>query len=120
MTDHASWALRLWRSAPGLTLALLASLFLVLFFAIRLGMATLQWSDAERQDMPLAPWMTPRFVVHSWDVPPELVATVLELEQGGSGRRITIEQLAKDRGVPPESLIAALQAAIAAHRGQAQ
>lgn len=108
---------RLWRDAPFLSLALLAALLVAGFFAARLTLATLYWTDPARQEVPLAAWMTPGFVAHSWDLPPELVATTLALDRDGSGRRVTLGELAKARGVPVETLIAQLEAAIAAHRG---
>lgn len=108
---------RLWKEAPVLTLALLAALVLSAFFAVRLTIGAFYWGDPAHMDQPIEGWMSPRFVAHSWDVPPELVAETLALPRDGSGRRITLEKLAAERGVPLGALIAELEAAIAAHRG---
>lgn len=107
---------RLWREAPILTAAFAAALVLTLFFAGRLLLGTLYWTDPSHRDVPPAPWMTPRYVAHSWDLPPELVAETLALPRDGSGRRATLQQLARERGVPVEVLIEDLKSAIAAHR----
>jgi hypothetical protein len=60
--------------------------------------------------------MTPRFVMRAWDTPPEVIAEALNLDQDGIGRRMTLAELAKDRGDTTYSLIADLDAAIAAFR----
>lgn len=111
-----SFVKRLRQEAPVLTLALVAALALVGFFAVRLALGALYWGDPEHRDVPLAGWMSPRFVAMSWNVPPELVGQALELPRDGSGRRVTLQQLAEERGVPLGELIGALDAAIAAHR----
>ncbi len=51
--------------------------------------------------------MTPRYVALSWDVPPEDIIGALS---------ITRDELAKERGIPVETLAADLEAAIAAFR----
>jgi len=115
--DRPTLIMRLWRRAPVLTLALVAALAFTAFFAARLTLDTLYWTDPERADVPIQGWMTPRFVAHSWTVPPDLVAATLGLERDGEGRRVTLAKLAKERGVPVDMLITDLETAIAIYRG---
>lgn len=106
---------RLWRRAPVLTVAMALALLLATVFALRLGIAVLHWNAAPT-DPELAGWMTPRFVAHSWKVPPEVILQSLTLEPDGFGRRITLAELALARSTPLPVLLEHLQADIAAHR----
>lgn len=103
------------RRAPGLAIALAVALLLAAVFALRLTHAALNWHEVPH-DQSIESWMTPRFVVRSWDVPPELVAETLAIDRDGIGRRVTLQTLADERGIPPERLIDALEAAIADYR----
>ena len=114
--NNTSLLRRMWRDAPILTLGLIAALALVGYFAGRLALGALYWNDPRNQDVPLAAWMTPRFVAHSWHVPPEVIRDALGLAPDGSGRRLTLGQLADEQGIPLEDLTADLQSRIAAHR----
>ena len=60
--------------------------------------------------------MTPGYVGHSWALPREAVGAALGLAPDSPAKRRTLEDLAAERGVPVADLIAALEAAIAAHR----
>lgn len=115
MTGPIRRLIRRARRAPGLAAALAAALLIAAVFALRLTHAALTW-QAVPEDAALAGWMTPRYVVQSWDVPPALVAETLGLERDGIGRRVTLEALAEARGVPPATLVEALEAAISTHR----
>jgi hypothetical protein len=104
----------LWTRHRWLLLGFLAAVTLALLFAIRVAISLQDWP--EERDADIEGWMTPRYVALSWDVPPEVVAGALALARDGRGRRVTLEELAKDRGVPVEDLVAALEAAITAFR----
>lgn len=103
------------RRAPGLVIALAVALLVAAVFALRLTHAALSWHEVPHEQS-IERWMTPRFVVRSWDVPPDLVAATLALDRDGIGRRVTLQALADERGIPPERLIDALEAAIADYR----
>jgi hypothetical protein len=85
------------------------------FFTSRLVMRAMDWDKRFEEDHQFAPWMTPKYIVHSWDVPRDLVGGVLGLESGG-GPRVTLKDLAERRGVPVDQLIAELEAEIALYR----
>jgi hypothetical protein len=104
----------LWTRHRWLLLGFLAAAALAILFAIRVAISLEDWP--EERDADIEGWMTPRYVALSWDVPPEIVAGALELTRDGRGRRVTLEEIAKERGVPIEDLVAALEAAIAAFR----
>ena len=56
------------------------------------------WADPRHQDQPLADWMTPRYVVQSYDVPPEVIQTALGLALDEPPRRISLGSLAAAQG----------------------
>jgi len=89
------------------------------FFALRMVVAAIRWSDPELRDQPIAGWMTPRYVAMSWQVPPEVIAEALEADAGGSLRGRTLEQIAAARGIPADALAEALKDAITAYRAAA-
>lgn len=110
--------LDLFRRHKALTIAFLLALAATLFFSVRLVMATLLWPPPEMPDQPIAGWMTPRYVAHSWHLPPRLVAETLDLRPDGMGRRVTLKDIAASQGRSVDAVIADLQAAIARHRAE--
>ena len=68
---------RLWRDHRLLTAAFLLAVALTTFFAVRLVASWIYWNDPAHRDAEIAPWMTPRYVAHSWRLPPEIVAETL-------------------------------------------
>lgn len=64
---------------------------------------------------PVEPWMTPRYIVHAYHIPPEVLADLLR-KRPGEGPHETLEQLAATRGVPVAALIATIEADLARHR----
>ncbi|MBP0482721.1 hypothetical protein [Sagittula salina] len=110
---------RLWREAPYLTGGLALALLVATVFAVRLALGALFWADPEHRDMPIAPWMTPRFVAMSWHLPKDVVTDALGLNPGakrdGHGPE-PLSRLAEERGVPVADLITDLEAAIVAYR----
>lgn len=107
---------RLWRGHRWLFLGFCLALALTLFFGIRAAIFSIYWMDPDHRDEAIAGWMTPRYVAHSWQVPPEVVGDALSLSQDGTGRRVTIEEIARSRGVPVEEVAAELTQAIEAFR----
>lgn len=104
----------IWTRHRWLLLGFLATAAIALLFAIRVAISLQDWP--EERDADIEGWMTPRYVALSWDVPPEVIVGALSIPRDGSGRRITLDELAKERGIPVETLVAALEAAIAAFR----
>lgn len=73
------------------------------------------WADPAHRDRPIEGWMTPRYVVQSWGLPPEIVTEALG-DGPMPGKRRTIEDLAADRGISVEELVARITAATQSYR----
>lgn len=103
------------RNHPWLVAGFVLALTATMFFAVRLVAITLYWQDPAHQDQAVAGWMTPGYVLRSWDLPSDTLQAALgNLAQPGS--RKSLEKLAVDGGIPPDDLIERIEAAIAAHR----
>jgi hypothetical protein len=107
---------RLWSRNRWLLIGFLIAVVLSLFFGVRALLFSLYWSDPAKRDQEIAGWMTPRYVAMSWDVPPEVVSSALDLPHDGTGRRVTLRDLAAERDGTVSDLAAELAAAIAAYR----
>jgi hypothetical protein len=104
------------RTRLALMAAFAVASVLVIVFAVRLMHSAAGWEPGAQVDQPIEGWMTPRYVVHAWHVPPEVVAGALPIEQDGTGRRMTLDEIAEAEGVAPEVLAARIEAAIRAFR----
>lgn len=107
---------RLWSAAPLATAILALALAATALFGVR---AALLWSDRHdrfAREAPLAPWMTPRFIAHSWHVPPEVILEALDAPMPPPRGPMNLEELAEFNGTTVEALIEAADEAIAAWR----
>ena len=104
----------LWRGHRWLLIGFVAAVALTLFFGVRAIIFTAYWSG--HQDEAIAGWMTPRYIAHSWEVPPQVIGEALGLAPDGEGRRITIEDVARDRDLPVAEVAATVTTAIEAFR----
>jgi hypothetical protein len=104
---------RLWRNQRYLVLAFGVATALTLFFAVRAVLFALLWADPNHGMHPVEDWMTPRFIVHAYDLAPEQVAKALSLPVG-SHPRLPLAELAHDQGVAPMVLVDRIEALIAA------
>lgn len=68
-------------------------------------------------DMPVAAWMTPGFVVHTYHLDPDVMSQILG-EAPGERRRQTLAQIATAQGRVVTEILAELQAAIDDARAQ--
>ncbi len=107
------------KTHPVLTPAFLLAAALTLMFTIRTIVFALYWADPAHRDQPIEPWMTPRYVAHSWDLPPERVAAALGVEPG-SARRVSLAEIAASSGLSLEEIEQRIRTAAAAYRGQEQ
>lgn len=104
----------LWRDNKLLVSAFVLAMAVMLFFAVRTAMFWLYWHDPAHRNQAIEPWMTPRYIAHSWDVPPPVVGDAMGLDPGGP--RITVTEVAVREGISVEDLVARVMAAIIAHR----
>lgn len=100
---------------PLLSSGFILALGLVAFFTVRSVIALIYWSDPAHRDQPIEGWMTPRYVVQSWQLPPELMIEVLDTGPM-PGRRLTLREIAERQGTTVKDLAARITAAIDAHR----
>ncbi|HLP66246.1 MAG TPA: hypothetical protein VK181_01875 [Rhizobium sp.] len=103
----------LWREHRVLLLAFLAASALALFFAARFAFYVIYWSAPEHRDQPIETWMTIGYIARSYDLPRDALAEALGLGPLGTGRRPTVEQIARDRGMSPEEFRAEIERTIA-------
>lgn len=96
---------------------LLLALGVALFFASRFFLNFLTFNDLRNTDADLQPWMTPRFVVVSYDLPRELVFDVLELDPE-EDRGLRLRRVAERQGVSMEELTERVREAAEDYRGQ--
>ncbi|MEO1550498.1 MAG: hypothetical protein AAFR93_08700 [Pseudomonadota bacterium] len=98
---------------------LLASIAIAFWFALSLVSDALYFNDPRNLDVDLKPWMTPRYVVHTYDLPRSLVMEVLELDPEAD-RGIRLGRLAEDRGMSMDDLTALVRDAADTFRGAEQ
>ena len=106
----------LWREHRLPLLVFVGGAAVALFFAARLVVFTLYWSDpAHRQQTPDG-WMTPGYIARSWHVPREDLSRHLGLEPGPD-THLTLAEIAGARGIPVETLLNEVAAFLAAGAG---
>lgn len=100
----------LFRRHPLVMTVLAVSVVVTLFFGFRLVAGVVYWS--QHREEPVRAWMTVGYVGKSWHLDPREIDRVagLPLPQG---RPLTLEEIARQRGVPVEEIIAKVEAAVA-------
>ena len=102
----------LWKDHKVLLAGFVLAVAVMLFFGIRSIMFYVYWADPAHREEPIAGWMTPGYVSHSWALPPTLLRETLAIPP--EARRVTIKALAEERGVPTNEIIGQIETAIAA------
>lgn len=103
---------RLWQNRL-LVAAFALAAAATLFFAVRLVVFTLYWSDPTHREIHVEPWMTVGYVARSWGLKPQDLNTALGLPPS-AGRPRPIGVLADEAGVPVEDLVRRVETAAAA------
>ncbi|RPE71768.1 hypothetical protein EDD53_0896 [Pacificibacter maritimus] len=102
----------LWSHAPFATLILAVSLLVAGVFATRSVALWIYWNDPAHRAQALEPWMTPKYISHSWRVPTQVVVDALgDFERAKKGP-MRLEQIAAELDVTPETLIDRIDQAI--------
>lgn len=104
----------LWAHHRAALVVFVLALVVTLVLAVRATVFAVYWLDPAHRDQPLAGWMTPRYVAHSYAVPPEALG--LPPPGPDDPRRMTLDQIAAQRGESLDALIAEVSAAVAAWR----
>ena len=100
----------LFKRHPVLVSAFLLAVVLSLFFATRIVVRTVYWS--QHRDQPVAAWMTVGYVGRSWGLDPREIDERAGLPLPENGHPFTLEQIAKDRGMPVAEIIARVEAVV--------
>lgn len=108
----------LWRRHRAAVLIFTLALAAVLFFGTRVTMRWVYWNDPAHQDQPIAGWMTPGYIAQSYGVDMEVIRAALALD-ADSPHRQPLDEIARASGADRADLVAAIEAAIAAERGDA-
>lgn len=99
-----------WRRHRLLVTAFAVSAALALFFLTRLTVGIVYWT-AHREE-PIRPWMTVGYIGHSWRLDPRQIDAAAGLP-APLGHPLTLQEIADRRGVPVETIIAAVEQAVA-------
>ena len=91
----------------------------VLWFGGSMVRDIVYFNDPANQDKDLRGWMTPRYIVMSYDLPRSVVADVLELSSIDQ-RRILLRDVADEMGVTMDELTDMVRATAAEHRATGQ
>jgi hypothetical protein len=105
----------LWRQNRFLLVGFALALLVTLFFAVRLVVHAVYWS--QHRDAELADWMTIGYVAQSYDIERDNLARAVGLEPG-SGRRLTIAEIARRTSRSVDEIETALLSAIQAERAK--
>jgi hypothetical protein len=84
-------------------------------FAVHFVYNLIYWQAHENEQV--RPWMTVGYVGRSWDLKPHLIDEMAGLPQP-KDRPLTINEIAKLRGVPVSEVIAQVEAAVAKLKAQ--
>ena len=106
------------RRHPVLAIGFAIALSLTLFFAGRFVAQVIYWSDPARQEQEVEGWMTLRYVAKSWRLPARDLYEAAGLPAPLRGRPLTLDQLAKERGMPRDALIEEVKVGISRLTGQ--
>ena len=103
---------------------LLVSVTVVVFagvgwFGVQILLDFLYFNDPRNVDVALKGWMTPRYVVLTYDLPRSLVRDILELPPDGPGG-LRLGRIADNMGLTMEELTARVREAAAQYRAETQ
>lgn len=87
-----------------------------LFFAVKLVGALIFWSDPVLHPVTPEAWMSPRYIEHSWNLPPRTLAPLIGVAPEEIGRR-SLAEIARLQDEPVADLIARIEASLPPHPG---
>lgn len=99
-------------------LVFVGALGAALWYSGNVVLDMIYFNDPRHQDETLKAWMTPRYIVMSYDLPREMVAEILELEPDDRGRNLST--IAEARGMTLDEMTERVRAAAEEFRAQAQ
>jgi len=100
------------RRHPFLVLAFVLAVAASLALVGRITYRAIYWS--QHQQEPVQPWMTVGYVGRSWSLDPREIDARAGLPLPELGKPFTLEQIARDRGVPVSDVITLVEQTVAA------
>ncbi len=107
---------QLWANHKLAVTAFAAAVAVLCYFAFQTLSSTLYWMDPAHRDQDLAPWMTPRYVARSYQIPPRILAPALFLDQDAAPRRVSVGSIALQNEMTLDELQDRIEAAAATWR----
>ena len=103
----------LWAKHPFASVAFALALGGLVVFGSGFVRDTLYFNDPAHRNQDLEPWMTPRYVGMSWDLPPEVLGPLMGLSKDmpRDGRPPRLDEIAARMGITIEELQARVLAA---------
>lgn len=98
----------LWRRRPLVLVAFVLATLAAAVFLGRAVVATVYWSA--HHEVPVAGWMTPSYIEHSWQLPKYALRAPLGLTPPVKGEHpLTVAEMARTRGVSEAEMVAQVQ-----------
>jgi hypothetical protein len=113
--------LLLWTRHRKASLVFMLAAAVTLFFVARIMVSALYW--AGHHEEPVQPWMTVGYIGHSWGFPAHEIDLKAGLPAPVQGHPFTLQEIARQRGVPVAKIVAEVEntlAAMEAERAAAQ
>jgi hypothetical protein len=82
---------------PVLSALMGIALAALVYFGARLGSDAMYFGDPAHQEQDLAMWMSPRYVGMSWDLPPEVIRRIMQLDPDHG--RMTLQEVTENMGI---------------------
>lgn len=102
---------RLIQKHPFVVAAFVLAVVLSVFFAGRIAYRAVYW--AQHREEPVAAWMTVGYIGRSWGFDPRDIDQRAGLPEPERGKPKTLEQIARDRGVPVSEVIGLVEETLA-------
>lgn len=96
-----------------LRMAYALALLATVVFGLRAAWYT--WELAERAEKPVAGWMTPRYILAVYEVDPQALAAILQIDPDNDPRE-SVARLAASVGLSTDAVLRDITALIAASR----
>ncbi|MBU2936258.1 MULTISPECIES: hypothetical protein [Pacificibacter] len=103
---------RLWQNTPIATVVLVVSLAVAGLFTVRSVALWVYWHDPQHRAQAIEPWMTPKYIAHSWAVPPHIVGDALGDFQRHKKGPMNLDQIAAAKDMSTRDLITSIEDAI--------
>ncbi|MBV7409900.1 hypothetical protein [Maritimibacter sp. DP1N21-5] len=102
---------RAFRRHPVLFPLFLLALLAIVWFGVKSTQDMIGMKSRFSADPEVAGWMTPRYIARTWNIPPEVILESLDLT-AEPRKRMTISEIALDKGLTTPDYAAEVEAAL--------